>query len=415
MKLKSFFANSIEEAIRQAREALGSDAMLVNSKRSGLEAQHLGLYEVVVCGEAEERGASKTQGQAHGPESVPPRGAPLPVDRLSHDVAEIKQQMEKLALTLGRSARGMASSAFDPALSRVFTTLTDAELDTDLAYDLVGRLASSVSGAGLRQELAKLVNVDTELGVPGAPARVIALVGPPGAGKTSALVKLAVQYGLAAGQPVQVLTTDTFRIAAAEELRSYAAILGIRCQVLETPTALSQALPQWDKPAGCDKPSEPDQHDRRSSILAPPRSLILIDTPGLCHSELAASEDLAALLASHPAVDTHLVLPASMRASDMRRLSEQYDIFRPRKLLFTRLDETETFGPILSRSVRLGRPVSFLTRGQRIPEDLEPATSDLLLDLILGPLALQATQNEVKEAMEYHPKFDVAAAGKHAA
>jgi flagellar biosynthesis protein FlhF len=53
-------------------------------------------------------------------------------------------------------------------------------------------------------------------------------------------------------------------------------------------------------------------------------------------------------------------------------------------LLFTRMDETETFGPILSRSVRMGRPVSFFSRGQRIPEDLEPATADLLLDLVLG-------------------------------
>ena len=85
-------------------------------------------------------------------------------------------------------------------------------------------------------------------------------------------------------------------------------------------------------------------------------------------------EDLAKLLAAHPAVDTHLVLPASMRTADLRRVSEQYAIFRPRKLLFTRLDETETFGPILSRSVRMGKPVSFLSRGQRIPEDLEPAT-----------------------------------------
>ena len=101
---------------------------------------------------------------------------------------------------------------------------------------------------------------------------------------------------------------------------------------------------------------------------------------------MEACEDLAKLLATHHAdVDTHLVLPASMRAADLRRVSEQYASFDPRKLLFTRLDETETFGPILSRSVRMGIPVSFFSRGQRIPEDLEPATADLLLDLILGP------------------------------
>ena len=205
---------------------------------------------------------------------------------------------------------------------------------------------------------------------------MVALAGPPGAGKTSALVKLAIQYGLTEHKRVQILTADTYRIAAAEELRSYAAILGIGFQVMETAGALEQAL-----------------HEFRQ------KDLILIDTPGLCRSEMEAAEDLAKVLAAHhPGIDTHLVLPASMRAADLRRVSEQYSIFHPRKLLFTRLDETETFGPILSRSIRLGIPVSFLSRGQRIPEDLEPATVDLVLDLVLGSSAAA------------EQKFDVVAA-----
>jgi flagellar biosynthesis protein FlhF len=189
------------------------------------------------------------------------------------------------------------------------------------------------------------------------------------------LVKLAVQYGLAARKTVQILTTDTYRIAAAEELRSYAAILGIGCQVLETPGALAQAI------------NECRQKD-----------LLLIDTPGLCRSEMEACEDLAKLLATYPGLDTHLVLPASMRAADLRRVSEQYSVFQPRKLLFTRMDETETVGPILSLSVRMGKPVSFFSHGQRIPEDLEPATGDLLLDLVLGPLTVGAHKFDVVAA-----------------
>jgi len=388
MKLKSFFANTIEEAIRLARNELGPDAMLVNSKRSGVEAQHLGFYEVVVCGESQEGGPGSPghgqDGGHNGAQAGTGRAwnvAPsLPVDRLSQDVSELKHRIEKLALTLARSGRGMASEAFDPELSRAFTTLTDAELDTELAYDVVGKLTSPVSEATLRAELAKLVNVDSQLGSLGAPSRVVALVGPPGAGKTSALVKLAVQYGLAARKTVQVLTTDTYRIAAAEELRSYAAILGIGCQVLETPGALAQAFTEYRK----------DECRRKD--------LILIDTPGLCRSEMETCQDLAKLLATHPDLDTHLVLPASMRAADLRRVSEQYSVFQPSKLLFTRMDETETVGPILSLSVRMGKPVSFFSRGQHIPEDLEPATPDLLLDLILGSPAVGTPRFEAVAA-----------------
>ncbi len=383
MRLKSFFANTIEEAIRLARHELGPDAMLVNSKRTGVEARHLGFYEVVVCGEDREAGPKDPQGPAASQAAPSPdsrragsrSAAAPPVDKLSQDVSELKQRMEKLALTLARSGRGLASVAFDPELSRAFTTLTDAELDTELAYDVVGKLAPPIPEGALRAEIAKLVSVDSELGSPGAPARVVALVGPPGSGKTSALVKLAVQYGLSAHKRVQVLTADTYRIAAAEELRSYAAILGIGCQVLETAGALTQALDEFRQ-----------------------KDLILVDTPGLCRYEMEAAEDLAKVLAAHPGVDTHLVLPASMRAADLGRVSEQYSIFHPRKLMFTRLDETETFGPILSRSIRMGIPVSFFSRGQRIPEDLEPASVDLVLNLILGsPAAAE-------------PKFDVVAA-----
>ncbi|MGA2880400.1 MAG: hypothetical protein ABSG13_15750 [Bryobacteraceae bacterium] len=396
MKLKSFFANTIEEAIRLARHELGPDAVLVNSKSTGVEARHLGSYEVVVCGEIQEAGSKDLRyGSERGGENGPERGragsrsstAALPVDKLSQDVSELKHRMEKLALILARSGKGMASVAFDPDLSRAFTMLADAELDTELAYDVIGKLTSPIPENALRAQLAQLVNVDSELGSRGAPCRVVALVGPPGAGKTSALVKLAVQYGLTSRKRVQILTTDTYRIGAAEELRSYAAILGISCQVLETPEALAQALGECQQLGDCQQKGESRQ-----------KNLILIDTPGLCRSEMEASEGLARLLATHAGIDTHLVLPASMRSADLRRVSEQYSVFQPSKLLFTRLDETETFGPILACSVRMGKPVSFFSRGQRIPEDLEPATLDLMLDLILGAPAAGESRFEVVAA-----------------
>lgn len=372
MKLKSFFANTIEEAIGLARSELGPDAMLINSKRTEPEAQHLGFYEVVVCGTRPETGApastpthaGTTQlAKTHLEGAFFDRVSPS-VDRLSQDLSALKQRMEKLAFTLARCGQGMPSVAFQPELSRIFTTLTDAEVDTELAYDIVAALASPLAPGALRAELAKWVRVDSEPGSRGVASRVVALVGPPGAGKTSALVKLAVQYGVSSRKRVQILTTDTYRIAAAEELRSYAAILAIGCQVLERVEDLVPAL---------------DEHRQKD--------LILVDTPGLGRAEMDLSEDLARVLAAHPGIETHLVLPASMRAADLGNVAEQYSLFKPAKLLFTRLDETKTFGPILSRSVRMERPISFFSWGQRIPEDLERATPDLILDLILGAYA----------------------------
>lgn len=349
MKLKSFFADSIEQAIGLARREMGPDAMLVHSKRSGAEARHLGAYEVVCAADS----------AAEPNQPIAPRTPPVPsVEKLVAEVSDLRQQMERLCRSLTRCGTGMAGLASDADLAAAFAALSEADLDADLAYEIVSRIGSPFTPGVLRDRLRQLVRVQAVLGHPESQRRIAALVGPPGAGKTSTLVKLAVQYGISVRKRVHFLSLDTYRIAAAEELQSYAAILGTPCQVLETGAALASSL------------VEHSQAD-----------LILIDTPGLTRNEM--DEDLAQAISQSPDLDTHLVLPASMRTSDLKRTAEQYSVFKPDKLLFTRLDETQTFGPILSQSVRMGLPVSFVSNGQRIPEDLAAATEDLLLGLLL--------------------------------
>jgi len=362
MRLKSFFADTIEEAIQRAHREMGPEAMLVNSKAAAVEARHLGAYEVV-CAVDTESGSETTP----FPSSRP--APPAPVDKLSQDVSELKRQMERLALALARSGAGMAGVASDPELSRIFAAMAQAELHADIAYDVVSQVGTPATTDALRTVLGRLVRIDNQLGSPGSSPRTVALVGPPGSGKTTTLVKLAARYGVTSRRPAQILTLDTYRIGAAEELRSYASILGIGFQILETTAGLAQAL---------------EEHRQKD--------LVLIDTPGLARSEMDCFADAARFLSTCPGIDTHLVLPASMRTSDLKRIAEQYDVFEPSKLLFTRLDETETFGPILNQSIHMGKPVSFLSRGQRIPEDLEPATEALILDLVLKGTAMGQTR-----------------------
>ncbi len=380
MKLKSFFADSIEAAIGLARREMGPEAMLVHSKRAPSEARHLGVYEVVCAADTDPASnrAAPSSGQVPQAPSV---------DKLVREVSDLRQQMERLARSLTRCGSGIAGVASDPNLAAAFAALNDAELDPDLTYEIISGLAAPLAPGDLRGQLSRLVRVNPELGCAGSARRVAALVGPPGAGKTSALVKLAVQHGTTANKRVQLLTLDTYRIAAADELQSYAGILGIACRVIENPAALEQAL------------AEHSQAD-----------LVLIDTPGLSRNEM--DEDLARAIAAASDVDTHLVLPASMRAKDLNRVAALYSIFKPDKLLFTRLDETQTFGPILNQSVRLALPVSYLSNGQRIPEDLQAATQAGLLGLLIPPELMQSSEPEMAASSQTAPaaKFGAVAA-----
>lgn len=364
MKIKSYFSRSVEDAIAAARQELGPEAMLVNSRRSPVEAKHLGEYEVVFVVDAA-AGEEDSSTAALAGES---RGAP---DRLSADVSELKRELEAMRRALTRSAYApQARHGASPGAAEAYAALTAADVSPELARAIVDAAEERAPKASrdpeafqqaLAHELQSRIRVQPTLGRGEPRPHIVALVGPPGAGKTTMLVKLAVNYGLASRRPTLLLSMDTYRVAAAEQLRSYAAILGVGFQVLETAGALAQAI-----------------EENRA------KDLIFIDTPGFGFGDLDAAATLAQFLSTRLDIDTHLVLPGSMKPGDLARMVDAYDVFAPQKLIFTKLDETGSFGPILNETVRTGKPVSFLAGGQRIPEDLETAGAQRIKELVLS-------------------------------
>lgn len=318
MKLKSYFSSTVEAAMELARKELGGEALLINARPSAPETRYLGAYEVVF-------------GVVPPEQAVPP--APVTgEDAFRAELSELRRQIDRL--TLGRVDTPVATHRSAPP--------------DELCPLIFEKLAQGVP-------LDQLFRTAPGLG------RQVALVGPPGSGKTSTLIKLAARYGVARRRPTQVLTIDVNRIAAADQLRTLAAILGLPCEVADTPLVLAQQLNMYSS-----------------------KELVLIDTPGFGFREMDDASELAIFLASQPGMDTHLVLSASMKPSDMSRVVDSYAVFGPQKLIFTHVDETSRYGALVSEAARHDLPISFLCTGQRIPDDLEEATAHRLTDLVLG-------------------------------
>ena len=314
-----------------AHKELGEDALLINARPSTPETRGLGAYEVVFGIPAKaEMPATPIQN----------------TDSLAQDIANLRREVERMA----QSLRGGHAIPREETPSDSYNTLIENELDRGLAQKVV-------AGAAIED----LFEVDATPGRRGAARGVVALVGPPGAGKTTTLAKLAARFGLTSRKPAYILSADVYRIAAAEQLRSLAAVLGIGFDIAETPVALAQAL---------------EEHRQKDWVF--------IDTPGLAATEMEDGADLAKLIASHPEIDTHLVLSASMKPADLARVIDRYEIFRPKKLLFTHLDETDRYGALVNEAARRSVPISFLAAGQQIPDDLEPASKEWIAERVRG-------------------------------
>ncbi len=194
---------------------------------------------------------------------------------------------------------------------------------------------------------------------PGQP-KVVALIGPTGVGKTTTVAKLAANFALLQGKRVALLTVDTYRIAAVEQLKTYSQIIGL---------PVSVAYDHAELPAIMDRYADFD--------------LILIDTAGRSQQHLMQVGELKSLVDTLPC-ETHLVLAAQTKEEDMVDAVMRFSAARVDRLIFSKLDETSSYGTLFNVADYTGIPLSFLTTGQKVPEDIEPASGLKLSTLILS-------------------------------
>ncbi|RMF48108.1 MAG: flagellar biosynthesis protein FlhF [Deltaproteobacteria bacterium] len=189
----------------------------------------------------------------------------------------------------------------------------------------------------------------------------LALVGPTGVGKTTTIAKLAAEYLRQRNGRVALFTIDTYRIAAPEQLRIYGDIMNLPVEVIYSPEQLRTAFA-----AHSDK------------------DLILIDTSGRSHHDQTGMSELAAFLGPDARTENHLVLATGTRGRDLTDIVASFRRIPLASLIFSKIDETRQRGALLDLPLRQNLPISYLTNGQRVPEDILAAEPTLVAECILG-------------------------------
>ncbi len=217
----------------------------------------------------------------------------------------------------------------------------------------------------LTQAIGDLVHVAPTLRQDKKNQRRIALVGPTGVGKTTTLAKIAAHYLSNFSSSIALITIDTYRIAAVEQLKVYGAIMNLPVEVVITPEQLEQAF---------------ERHGDKE--------LILIDTAGRSPKDSLCIKELATFLRADYSIDKHLVLSATTRESEIFETIKRFSILGIDNTIITKTDECETLGVMLDIQLH-GRdntiPFSWITNGQRVPEDLLTASPELVAELIMNP------------------------------
>lgn len=294
-------------------------------------------------------------------------------------IAEMKREMALLRDSLKKELERFSDQRMrlSPARAAAFEELAGYGCDEAFARGIVERIPADLDPQRARGlllgQLAKSLRVCED--EPIAHGGVVALVGPTGVGKTTTLAKLAARYAAQhSARDVALVTTDGFRIGAREQLFTYGRLLGMPVIEVANPGELGETL------------------DRLGDYR-----LVLVDTAGLSHRDLALGAQLSAL-AKLRHVNTQLVLPANTHADDLDEVVRRFGIAKPRGVVLSKVDETGRLGAALGVTVRHGLPISYLTDGQRVPEDIHRAEAHRL--------ALRVTEQRRGSSSHLHEEIE---------
>lgn len=391
MRIKKIYAKNMTEALRKVKAELGEDAVILKTKRvsgTGLFAGQGIEVTAAVDWEGTRREAKPvefTPPVQPGATDTPPRRlgverqAAATYEPSAHrsaagaEVDELRDELQRMRSMLGHlteMVRQRDGRHVPLELRTSFAQLTSQGVTPEVAEKVIASIADSLSPKELLQPALVRQHLERQVGLCFRTARpmdsaskpqVIAVVGPTGVGKTTTIAKLAARARVFDGRSVGLISTDTYRIAAVEQLRTFAEIADIPLEVVYTPDEMKRALRKF---------AYSDQ--------------VYIDTTGRSPYASGRIRELQEMVEAAQPSETHLALSLATRDEDQLDVLERYRPLRYNRLLFTKIDETCCPGSLLNIAFHAELPVSYVTNGQGVPNDLIVAERRTLASLVLG-------------------------------
>ncbi|MFQ5479818.1 MAG: hypothetical protein ACE5DW_00905 [Thermodesulfobacteriota bacterium] len=346
--MRRFRAASSKEALLMVRRELGPEALIVETRRlTG------GLTEVVAVIDNEDA-ASSSKGLSNPSAAV--------VGRIEDEMREIKELLLSISLKSGGDGEAVTILKKQMLANGLGSSLTAGLLAGASKNKMIkkGSKAPAEEMAMLREAVRGEIREKIRVKDPLKDARVLSFIGPTGAGKTTTIAKLAAISVLKNKKKVALLTMDTLRIGAPEQLKTYARIMGVPVGVAATTAELAAFLK-----------------------IHGDKELILIDTPGKDVRKSDYLRELQEMTAITPELKFNLVLSIRDRDESLIKSVKGLSALPVDTITFTKLDESGSFGQMLGVSRLAGKPISYLGTGQRIPEDLLAATKQEVLKYLM--------------------------------
>lgn len=361
----------MQEAIALVKADLGKEAVILHTKR----LRKRGLFGLFGSSKVEVVAATDEKPARNGAQAATQLQRP-PVNQAGQEAAAagdlswVRKELDEIKRALQhRSAPGQEEN-LPAGVAAAQSLLVEQEIHESLIRELLATIRARATGEQLDDgewvkrellfELARAIPCADPASMASG-SRVQCLIGPTGVGKTTTLAKLAANHALLGGKRVALVTVDTYRIAAVEQLKTYAEIIGVPVDVAFTPQELREAV------------------ERRRDF-----DIVLVDTAGRSQKNKMQMAELRAFLEALDDPQVHLVLSATTRQKDMYDIVERFSQLPFEYLIATKLDETSTYGLLYNACRLTGKALSYITNGQSVPEDIEVADASRIAELIVG-------------------------------